>query len=138
MSDPEDQVRAALDAFDDAFRRGDAAAAAARFTADGQVHLQFQPTVSGLDEIESVWRASFETWDTSAWATERLVVDVHGDRAFTLTSYTETLVHRAGLEPSRLVVGRYLAYLRRDPDGAWRIAHMANSHARPIEVLETR
>ena len=71
----------------------------------------------------------------SAWATERMVVDVHGDLAYALSTYTETMVHHAGTEQSRLVVGRVVMFLRRADDERWQITVLMNSHARPVELL---
>ena len=34
--------------------------------------------------------------------------------------------------PSRDVSGRLILFLRRDPDGAWRVTLALNSHVRPV------
>ncbi len=128
-------VRAALDAFDRAFAAGDADAVVALFAEDASLLLLNGPEVRGRTGIHAQWAPTFATWDMSAWATERVVVDVHGDRAYALSTYTETLVHRAGTEPSRLVVGRMMTFLRRVDDGRWQITILMNSHARPVEQV---
>jgi len=80
------------------------------------------------------WTRLFARFDTSAWQTERVIVDVHGDLAYTLSTYTEILVPRkpgAGV-PER-VVGRLVLFLRREPDGEWLVNLALNSHVRPVE-----
>ena len=125
----------ALDAFDRAFAAGDIDAVVELFAEDASLLLLNGAAIRGREGIRAQWAPSFATWDMSAWATERIVVDVHGDRAYALSTYTETLVHRAGTEQSRLVSGRVVMFLRRADDGRWEITVLLNSHARPVEVL---
>ncbi len=132
---PDVEVRAALDAFDRAFAAADADAIVELFAEDASLLLLNGPEVRGRAGIHAQWAPTFAVWDMSAWATERVVVDVHGDRAYTLSTYTETLVPRAGTENSRLVVGRVVMFLRRADDGRWLITVLLNSHARPVEQL---
>ena len=129
------EVRAALDAFDRAFAAADIDAVVERFAEDASLLLLNGPAIHGRAGIHAAWAPSFATWDMSAWATERMVVDVHGDRAYALSTYTETMVHRAGTEQSRLVFGRLVTFLRRVDDGPWEISVLLNSHARPVEKL---
>lgn len=132
---PDTGVRAALDAFDRAFAAGDADAIVELFAEDASLLLLYGPAIRGRATIHAKWAPTFAEWDVSAWATERVVVEVHGDRAYALSTYTETLVHRAGTEQSRLVVGRLVMFLRRVDDGRWQISVALNSHARPVEQL---
>ena len=132
---PDIEVRAALDAFDRAFAAGDTDVVVELFAEDASLLLLNVPAIHGRTGIRAQWAPSFATWDMSAWATERVVVDVHGDRAYALSTYTETMVHRAGTEQSRLVVGRVVMFLRRADDGPWQITVLLNSHARPVELL---
>lgn len=129
------EVRATLDAFDRAFAAGDIDAVVELFAEDVTLLLLYSPAIQGRAAIHAKWAPTFAAWDMSAWATERVVVDVHGDRAYALSTYTETMVHRAATEPSRIVVGRLVTFLRREADGRWRIAVQMNSHARPIEEV---
>lgn len=131
---PDIEVRAALDAFDRAFAAGDANALVEFFAVDASLLLLYGPAIHGRAGIHAQWTPFFAAWDMSAWATERVIVDVHEDRAYTLSTYTETVVHRAGTEPSRLVVGRVVTFLRL-VDGRWLITVLMNSHARPVETL---
>lgn len=134
--DSDAAVHEALRDFDRAFAAGDAAGLAASFAEDATLLLLYVAPLEGRDAIRDHWVRVFGTWDTSAWRPERVVVEVHGDRAYALSTYTETLVHRAGVERSRLVVGRLVQFLRRDPsDGTWLVQLAMNSHARPIEEV---
>ena len=134
---PDDSPRSALDAFDAAFAAGDAEALAGRFAADARLLLLHSDVIDGRDAIRAHWTLLFAAWDTSAWRTELMALDVHGDRAYAVSTYTETLVAR---DPSsgqrRLVRGRLVRFLRREGDGRWRVTLALNSHSRPIELLD--
>jgi uncharacterized protein (TIGR02246 family) len=130
-----DLVIATLDTFDRAFAAGDLDAVVELFTEDASLLLLYGPPAHGRAEIRALWAPTFAKWDMSAWATERLIVDVHADRAYTVSTYTETLVDRAGTDQSRVVVGRVVMFLRRLDDGSWQISFVMNSHARPVELL---
>ena len=133
----ETQVRAALDAFDDAFAAGDATALAGQFAADARLLLLHTDAIDGRDAIRAHWERLFERYDTSAWRTELLVIDSHEDRAYTVATYSEILVPRVGGQGSRqLVQGRLVRFLQRDVDGRWRVSLALNSHTRPVELLD--
>ena len=132
--DPDAQVRAALARFDDRFVAGDADAMGEIFAEDAQLLLAQRPTIVGRPAIQANWQRSFETYDLSAWRTEWRVVDVHDDRAWTMATYTETMVPRQP-GPRFLVVGRLILFWRRDPDEVWRVILAMNSHAKPIEEV---
>ena len=128
------EVRAALDDFDRAFAAGDAAALSGFFATDGRLLLLHREPLEGRTAILGHWARFFADYDTAAWRTEHDSVDVHGDRAYTVSVYSETLVpRRAG--PSRVVHGRLVRFLRRDADGAWRVTLAMNSHSRPVEEV---
>jgi uncharacterized protein (TIGR02246 family) len=127
-------VLAALADFDRAFAAGDAEALADMYAEDGLMLLLYSEPMEGRPAILEHWTRFFGAWDTTAWRTEHPIVEVHGDHAFTLSTYTEKLVHR-GDEPSRLVAGRLVRFLRRDRGGSWRVATLMNSHTRPVEEV---
>ena len=132
-----DPVRDALEAFDRAFAAGDADALAAQFSDDAQLLLQHADAIEGREAIHAHWRRLFERWDTSAWRTEPVVVDVHGAQAYTVATYSETLVPRDPAQVQRqLVRGRLVRFLRREGDGRWRVSLALNSHTRPVELLD--
>ena len=131
----EDSVRAALETFDRAFAAGDAAGLAELFAQDARLLLQFGAELAGREAIQGQWTRLFERFDTSAWQTERVIVDVHGDAAYTLSTYSEILVPRdRGVSQS--VLGRLVLFLRREA-GEWRVTLAMNSHVRPVEPAES-
>jgi uncharacterized protein (TIGR02246 family) len=133
----DDTPRAALEAFDAAFASGDAEALAARFTPDARLLLLHAEAIEGRDAIRAHWARLFAQWETGAWRTEPLTLDVHGDHAYAIATYTETLVPRdPSLGHRRLVRGRLVRFLRRDDDGRWRVTLALNSHSRPVELVE--
>ena len=132
---PSDGVRAALEAFDDAFAAGDPDRLAECFSNDAELLLLHRAAIHGREAARENWQQTFGTWDTSAWKTEHQIVDAHGDRAYTLSTYRERLKHRAGIEPDQLVVGRLVRFFRREPDGMWRVTLVMNSHVKPVERI---
>jgi uncharacterized protein (TIGR02246 family) len=129
-------VDGALAAFHAAFAAGDAHGLTKLFTDDARLLLLHNDARESHESIQAAFSRLFEAWDTSSWLVEPVIVDVHDDRAYTLSTYAETLVSR-GSEPSRLVVGRLILFLRRDADGAWRVSLAMNSHVRPVEEIPT-
>ena len=132
---PTEEVRAALDEFDRTFASGDADALAALFADDAQLLLQHGAPIEGRPAILAQWARLFGEFDPASWRADHQIVEVHGDRAYSLSVYSETLVHR-GDDPSRLVNGRLVLFQRRDPNGRWRISMAMNSHVRPVELVE--
>jgi uncharacterized protein (TIGR02246 family) len=128
------EVRAALDDFDGAFAAGNAGALSEIFATDGRLLLLHREPLEGRPAILGHWARFFADYDTAAWRTEHDNVDVHGDRAYTVSVYSETLVPRRG-GASRVVHGRLVRFLRRDADGAWRVTLAMNSHSRPVEEV---
>ena len=102
----------ALEAFDRAFAAGDAFGLTDMFALDARLLLQFGAELSGREAILGQWTRLFERFDTSAWKTEREIVDVHGAAAYTLSTYSETLVPREP-GPSQGVLGRLVRFWRR-------------------------
>lgn len=130
--DDETDVRTALKAFDRAFAAGEADALAALFTDDAQLLLLHREPIVGREAIRAEWTRAFGEWDPGAWQAEQPLVEVRGDRAHVLSIYAETLLQRSG--PASVDVrGRVVFFLRRDPDGAWRISLAMNSHSRPMD-----
>ena len=130
-----DDVRTALAAFDRAFAAGNADALAELFAADALLLLQHGEPIEGRPAIRDHWTRLFATYDPGSWRAEHRIVETHGDHAYSLSVYSETLVHR-GDGPSRVVNGRLILFHRRDPGGQWRVAVAMNSHVRPVELLE--
>lgn len=87
--------------------------------------------------ILSHWTRILAEYDPAAWHTEPRAVEVHGDHAYVLSAYSETLVSR-GSGPNLLVRGRLVFFMRRDPGEPWRIAIVVNSHVRPVEQVPVK
>jgi uncharacterized protein (TIGR02246 family) len=132
--DSPDDVLAALAEFDRCFASGDAEALSEMFTVDAQLLLLHREATEGRGAILSHWTRLFGQYDPGAWRTEPQTVEVHGDHAYALSFYSETLVDRSG-GVSLMVWGRLVFFMRRDPGGPWRMATVMNSHVRPVEQV---
>ena len=128
------EVEGALATFHEAFASGDAEGLTSLFAEGASLLLLHSEAREGRAAILEHWRRLFDAWDTGAWQVEPVIVDVHGDRAYTLSTYTETLVARTG-GARRLVVGRLILFFQRGADRAWRVSLALNSHVRPVEEL---
>jgi uncharacterized protein (TIGR02246 family) len=133
MNGDRDAILVTLEAFDHALASGDGRAYASTFAQDGRLLLLFSDPIEGREAILQDSLATFATWDTSAWRTERVLVDACGDRAWALSTYSEMLIHRLDGR-RRLIRGRLIHVLRREPDG-WRVEIAMNSHSRRVEEL---
>jgi len=134
QSASDEEVRAALADFDRRFATGDADGLTELFAVDGQLLLLHRDAMVGRPAIREHWAQFFAEYDASSWRTDRLLVDVDGDRAYTLSVYSERLVPRAG-GPKRDVHGRLILFLRRETGGAWQVTLAMNSHIRPVEEV---
>jgi uncharacterized protein (TIGR02246 family) len=124
-----------LDRSHAAFAAGDADGFAACFADDGQLYLLHREVAAGREAIGELWRELFGRFDTSDWEPRLGLLEVRDDRAHAFTTYTEHLRRRD--DGSRtLVRGRLIHFLRRDPDGPWRILLLMNSHSHPMEPIE--
>ena len=129
-----DSVTEVLDRSHAAFAAGDAAAFAACFTEDAQLHLLHREAAVGRETIRELWREFFARADTSAWEPRLEVLAVSDDRAHAFSIYTERLLNRED-GTRTLVRGRLVHFLRREADGAWRITLLMNSHSHPMEPI---
>jgi uncharacterized protein (TIGR02246 family) len=132
--DAPDEVLAALAEFDRCFASGDAEALSEMFTIDAQLLLLHREAMEGRSAIMSHWTRLFGEYDPGAWRTDPQSVEVHGDHAYALSFYSETLVNRSG-GASLMVWGRLVFFMRRGPDNKWRMATVLNSHVRPVEQV---
>lgn len=131
----EDDVRATLLQFDRAFVAGNADELASCFADDAVQLLLHAEPMEGRPAIRAHWARLFADWDPGAWTAEQPIVEVAGDLAHALSIYAETLVKRTG-EVRMEVRGRIAFFLRREPDGEWRITLVMNSHSRPSERID--
>jgi uncharacterized protein (TIGR02246 family) len=135
--DSTDEVLAVLADFDRWFASGDAESLSDMFTSDAQLLLLHREAIVGRSAIMSHWTRVFGAYDPGAWQTEPQKVEVHGDHAYALSFYSETLVNRSG-GASLMVWGRLVFFMRRDPDEKWRMATVLNSHVRPVEHVPSQ
>lgn len=122
-----------LDKFSRAFGSGDSKAFSACFAPDAQVLLHEQAALVGRDVITESFTALFAMIDTSAFEIEYDVVEVHGDRAYVLARFTETLRPRDG-SPAIAVDGRLVCFWRREQDGTWKLSRAVTGRASPDRV----
>lgn len=119
----------ALASFNRTFAAGEAAALGEYIAEDAAALMHEQPALVGRAAIEEAFRELFAAVDTSAFEVDYRVVDVHGDRAYVLASFTETLQPKeAGSAIS--VDGRLVYFWRREADG-WRLTHLLTGRAAP-------
>jgi len=130
-----EEVDEALARFHRAFASGDPDALTELFATDGRLLLVHREALEGHAAIRAHWARLFGAYDASAWHAEPLIVDVHGDRAYTVSTYSERLVPY-GSGPIQLVNGRLVLFFRRDPNGAWLVMLALNSHFKPIELID--
>jgi uncharacterized protein (TIGR02246 family) len=110
----EHAIRQAADAFAEALRNGNPAAAAALYAADGRLLTAAAELISGRREIESYWEAGIRI-GLSRIDLEARDLQVVGGLAIEVGRYTLAL----GSVTDR---GKYLVLHRRQPDGSWRRA----------------
>ncbi len=117
-----------------AFAAGDAERWAACFAEDARMLLLHRDALAGRPAILDFWRTAFARLDTSAWEWTTEMLEVDGDHADALTVYTERLIDREAGTHS-LVRGRLVWWIRRQPDGAWWVEFLMNSHSHPVEPI---
>lgn len=117
--DPRPEIDAARAAFWNAHERGDAEALASLVTEDALLWGPGMDEVRGRDAIRAAAEGMFAAMSISDFEIESSELSVHGDAAYELATYSETVTYQ-GAEPSA-VRARYLIVWKRDPDGAWRV-----------------
>jgi uncharacterized protein (TIGR02246 family) len=98
-----------------ALRRGDAAAAAALYAADGRVVTSAAELIAGRPEIEAFWQAGIAV-GLSQVDLQEVEVQVGPGIALEFGRYA------LGAEAGTPETGVYVALHRRETDGAWRRA----------------
>jgi uncharacterized protein (TIGR02246 family) len=117
MDDIRDAITSAVRTFSDAFRRRDAAAVAAWYTADATLLPPDSPMKRGRDTIQSFWQVAMDTGVTGA-GLETLEVEVREDLAYEVGSFTMTVQPEGG--GAATLVGKYLVVWKME-GGAWRM-----------------
>ncbi len=128
------QLHDVLADFDTAFRAGDARTFEAFFAEDARVFFHERPAIDGRAAIGAVYRSVFDAVDTSAYEADYHSIEVHGDAAYVIADFRETLrPWEAG--QSVLVSGRIVLFWRRESDGAWRVTRLLTGRSAPDEEL---
>lgn len=118
-------INAARAAFWEAHEQGDAQAFAALVTEDAVLWAPGMEEVRGRPAILKAAEGMFTAMDISHFEIESMEVDIHGNLAYELATYSETVTYE-GAEPTS-ARGRYLIVWRKDADGHWR-AHRNMFH----------
>ena len=113
------EISAARAVFWKAHEQGDAQALAAIVTEDAVLWAPGMEEVRGRPAILSAAEGMFAAMDISNFEIESREVDIHGNLAYELATYSETLTYK-GAEPAS-AQGRYLIVWRKDADGNWRV-----------------
>lgn len=122
-----------LASFNRALGGEDPRALAELFADDAQLLFANRAPAVGRDAIREHWAPILAANVTTDPELTCPIVDVHADDAYAAWSYAETVRLRAGGEARRLH-GRSVFFLRREPDGAWRIRLAMNSPAPPDPI----
>ena len=113
------EIATARDAFWAAHGKGDAKALASLLTEDARLLAPGMEEVRGRQAIEAGAAQMFQALAVEGFTIESSEITVHGDSAYELATYSETLRPRAGSpSPAR---GRYLIVWKRDAAGKWKV-----------------
>ncbi|HEY1365931.1 MAG TPA: DUF4440 domain-containing protein [Gaiellaceae bacterium] len=114
-----EELQQATTALVDALARGDAAAAAALYAADGKLLTPAAELIAGRCQIEAYWRAGI-AFGLSRLELHAAELDVADGIAIELGRYVLALSGEG--EASVCDRGKYLVLHRRETDGSWRRA----------------
>lgn len=113
-------------AWETAYEAGDASALAGLYTSDTMVMFPGMATLSGRAAVEAYYAAQFGMGTVSAEITPG-GTRVGGDIGYEHGTFAGTMTMADGTSMTN--EGRYIVLLRRDTDGAWRIAANMDSPA---------
>ena len=113
------EIAAARDAFWAAHADADARALASLLTEDARLLAPGMDDLRGRQAIEAGAVQMFEALAVEDFRIESSEITIHGDSAYEISTYSETLRPRGGApSPAR---GRYLIVWKRDPAGKWKV-----------------
>ncbi|HEY3052924.1 MAG TPA: SgcJ/EcaC family oxidoreductase [Thermoanaerobaculia bacterium] len=113
------EIEQARSAFWEAHARGDARALAALVTEDAILMAPGMPDIRGRSAIQNTAQQMFTALSITDFKIERSEIQVIGDTAYEVTSYSETLHPTSGTPGA--VQGRYLIVWKRGQDTVWRV-----------------
>ncbi len=115
----EEAVRAAVQGFEAAVNKGDAAALARMYTPQAAVMPPGTARVDGREAIEQVWRQSMEQGGVKDMSIRSTEVTVVGSTAYEVGTATLTEKDaKGGVRPGSV---KYLHVWQRGEDGMWRL-----------------
>jgi uncharacterized protein (TIGR02246 family) len=101
-----------------ASERDDAAAVAALYTDDAVVASPDDPPAEGREAIQALWTRNFPM--ASGLEVRSAKLEASGDFAYDYGEFSQRITPPKGKPMD--VTGKYLVVLKRQPDGAWKIA----------------
>ena len=103
--------------FEAAFNRGDAAGAAAVYTADGKVLAPDTPMITGAENIQGYWQAVMDMGGKSV-TLRTLNLDELGDTAVETGAATLNIQTESG--DTVQAEAKFIVVWKRQADGAWK------------------
>jgi len=120
--------------WDVAFQAGDVDALTAMYTDDAVTMSQEQATITGKEAISAAFAKQLEENTYINQQAPSKEVFVCGDWAFQVGTYSDEFISKAS-EDTVKITGRWMAVLKRQPDGLWKyFREMSNSDTPPAEV----
>src|SRR5262249_21397948 len=110
---------------------GDLNSLVALFSDDSVIMPPNDTNVYGCDEIRAWWEEYFEFFTIKSFVESEEEVTVAGDQAFVRTSFSTTIVPKAG-GPTIHDEIRSLTVWRHEPDGSWKISHQIWNSTKPV------
>jgi uncharacterized protein (TIGR02246 family) len=117
--DARSEIERARDEFWDVHGRGDAAALAGFLTDDAVLMAPGMPDIRSRAAIRTTAEQMFAGMRIADFKIHSSEIDVCGDTAYEVSTYSETLHPSVGTATP--VQGRYLIVWKRGTDGRWRI-----------------
>jgi uncharacterized protein (TIGR02246 family) len=117
MDDIREAIASAVRTFSDAFRRGDAAAVAAWYTADATLLPPDSRMMKGRDTIQTFWQGAMNTGVREA-ELETLEVEVREDLAYELGRFAMRVQPEGG--GAARLAGKYVVVWKVE-GGGWRM-----------------
>ena len=102
-------------AYNDAFNQGDAARCASFFTDDVVLAAPGQPMTRGKKAFEATYRSRMDDSRGGTHSNALVEYGVEGDLAYEIGTYAVS-----GSNP--VEEGKFVNVLKRQPDGAWKVA----------------
>ena len=113
------QIRTSWQGFADAWRGSDPGGAASWYTVDAINMPPGAPEMRGRQQIEERFGEAIASFEVEGFSNLTLECEEHGDVAYELGRFTQTVRYRTGGE-RHTERARYMAIWTRESDGVWR------------------